>query len=344
MKDRIVGFIMGIALLALAAAIWMHPEHLDTFVSAHVSGRGGNKVKFFLALIWNRPVGTIGGVFGLLMLWSAFSRKEDEKIKEKIEEKEKKAIKEETPLDVVPVLKPIEWGAKVAPGGTIVRPFWEKSLDEEKFLVIGYGVDKGTVVHFITEKELPEGMKGEKLHEQALKNLERELQRDCSWQKMGTGGHMTVALYSGHYNSAEAILSPSIMHEAHRMLGTDQLLVGIATRGALMAIDARVDKEVSYSFSAATIKRFYTGEEAPISSKIWIVVKGKVEGYVGGLEDLEEKIAAENSKGANAEEEKVSVNAFTASEEDGNTVYLTIFTEEKDLLIKTLRNAAIQTA
>lgn len=74
-KDRVVGGAMALALIALCVGIWVKPD-LFAFVDAsEMSGRGGRKVANILAIIWSRPVGTIAGLLGVLVLLGAVLRR-----------------------------------------------------------------------------------------------------------------------------------------------------------------------------------------------------------------------------------------------------------------------------
>ena len=78
MKDRIVGVVIGLAMIGFGVGTWLNPELIaDAFREDSPSGRGGRKIVFFLNLAWNRPVGSILLLLGLLVLYGALTRKKE---------------------------------------------------------------------------------------------------------------------------------------------------------------------------------------------------------------------------------------------------------------------------
>ena len=73
LKDRLIGLVLAIAFIGLCAGIWLAPD-LIGMDSAEYTGRTARKVAFFVNLLWSRPVGTIAGILGLLMVWGSFSK------------------------------------------------------------------------------------------------------------------------------------------------------------------------------------------------------------------------------------------------------------------------------
>jgi len=73
-KDKIVGMIIAILLIALCVGVWLVPD-LIPVDSLDVSGRGGRKIARFIHFIWSRPVGSIAGVIGLIVGWGAITKK-----------------------------------------------------------------------------------------------------------------------------------------------------------------------------------------------------------------------------------------------------------------------------
>lgn len=72
-----VGMAIALVLIGLCVGTWAVPD-LIGIDSSELSGRGGRKIVFFLNILWSRPVGTIAGIFGVLVAWGALSKKEIE--------------------------------------------------------------------------------------------------------------------------------------------------------------------------------------------------------------------------------------------------------------------------
>lgn len=64
-KEMILALIGAVILIAFCTAVWLHPLLFDT---ASPSGRGGRRILAMVNLVWNRPVASIAGAFGLLIL------------------------------------------------------------------------------------------------------------------------------------------------------------------------------------------------------------------------------------------------------------------------------------
>ncbi|MBT62001.1 hypothetical protein QEH52_18630 [Coraliomargarita sp. SDUM461003] len=71
-KDIVIGAILGLTLIGYCAAVWLNPGLLD-FDGEGPSGKGGRKVVRVMGWIWNRPVASIGGLFGLLITFGTIS-------------------------------------------------------------------------------------------------------------------------------------------------------------------------------------------------------------------------------------------------------------------------------
>jgi len=69
--------LFGVVFAALTGALcyytWTNPDLLDSLLEADTSGRGARKVKWILNLVYNRVIGSLGGVLGLLVLWGTIN-------------------------------------------------------------------------------------------------------------------------------------------------------------------------------------------------------------------------------------------------------------------------------
>jgi C4-dicarboxylate transporter len=73
-KDKAVGLLIAVVLLALCIGVWMKPDLIGVD-SSDFTGRGGRKITRILNIIWSRPTGTVAGVFGLIIGWGALTKK-----------------------------------------------------------------------------------------------------------------------------------------------------------------------------------------------------------------------------------------------------------------------------
>jgi hypothetical protein len=73
-KDKAVGFLIAVVLLALCVGVWIQPDLIGVD-SSDFSGRGGRKIARILNIIWSRPTGTVAGIFGLIIGWGAITKK-----------------------------------------------------------------------------------------------------------------------------------------------------------------------------------------------------------------------------------------------------------------------------
>ena len=82
-KEKIGTFVSCLVLVAIGVCVWIWPdfEHqvFEQFNDGEIHGHGSRKVVFWLGLIWNRPIGTILGIFGAFMLYGLFSKSDKTK-------------------------------------------------------------------------------------------------------------------------------------------------------------------------------------------------------------------------------------------------------------------------
>jgi len=69
-KDRVAALVVGAALLGFCVAVWMWPD-LVAIDTSEVGGRRGRLIAVLLTWVWWKPVATIAGLLGALMLFAA---------------------------------------------------------------------------------------------------------------------------------------------------------------------------------------------------------------------------------------------------------------------------------
>ena len=105
----------------------------------------------------------------------------------------------------------------------MTSPFFDSIEELKNAPIIVYGVDEGEVFQILDKDKFTNNI--EQIHYQALSNLETILSDHPGWKKADISeiiSETDVIEYSGHYFSAEAILIPSIIYEAHKRLQANQ--------------------------------------------------------------------------------------------------------------------------
>ncbi len=73
-KEKTGAIVVAVVLIALCIGVWLLPDLIGVDTS-ELSARRGRGIARMLNFIWSRPVGTVAGVVGLLVGWSALKTK-----------------------------------------------------------------------------------------------------------------------------------------------------------------------------------------------------------------------------------------------------------------------------
>lgn len=75
LKDRVVGALISLVMLVLAAGMFVRPALLPSDASQGVSGRRTSGLLSLVDLVWSRPVGVMLILLGLLVLYGSLTKK-----------------------------------------------------------------------------------------------------------------------------------------------------------------------------------------------------------------------------------------------------------------------------
>lgn len=173
--------------------------------------------------------------------------------------------------DVYPLLKPSNWPeAAQAPHFTLGS--------EQQRIVIAYAHNLPDRYQVILDDH-PEAT-DERLSERALANL-TALQYE--WQFIELQW-LRVATCAGHTFSAEKLLDPAALRQAHRLLGTQEIIVSVPRRTLLFAFPRHtLDTMESTQQMLRLVSRTYADDSdgnAPITTLLFVVRDGEPVGLV----------------------------------------------------------------
>lgn len=69
-KDRVAALVVGAVLLGFGVAVWVWPD-LVAIDPSDVGGRRGRWIAVLLTWIWWKPVATVAGLLGALMVFAS---------------------------------------------------------------------------------------------------------------------------------------------------------------------------------------------------------------------------------------------------------------------------------
>jgi hypothetical protein len=112
-------------------------------------------------------------------------------------------------------------------------------------------------------------------YREAIHNVAR---RPATWTAVSMIG-TRLAVCENDYLAAERVLDPEFLGEAHRLLGDDELCVGIPARGQLWAMPmraARADAVCLKAFALMVAKQFDAARNMPIAPWPFTVTNGQL--------------------------------------------------------------------
>jgi HEAT repeat protein len=241
---------------------------------------------------------------------------------------------------LLPALKPKDWQAKE---DAICQPL---VVDQESSYMpwLAFGYDLPHTFQFLSANDLHEGASPRQIDlmkQAALRNLR---ERPARWQteniKLGLFKRLRMLLCTGDYLAAERILDDGFMLEAHKLLKTEMLAVGIPRRGLLLATNTNGPKEHLKRFGAAVSAQYHRADSPPITPLLFLVVEGQIVGLVKGMEEsAREAVQAESEEAAG-----IYCSAMiTEDQESGDrTLHIIAGGEDLTAVARAVQNAFIQ--
>jgi len=166
---------------------------------------------------------------------------------------------------IYPLLKPHDWPHQ----HLVVHRKLSETVAEAP--IITFGFDAGENYRFTTSEECQDQ---EALYREALENLSA---LDYSWE-FGESKGLPHATSSGKEFSAERILSPKAMLEAHEILKSDRIIAAAPRRTCIIATRDGLPADVMNLFIRLVM--FTYGDDsyghAPISSVLYVLEKGVI--------------------------------------------------------------------
>jgi hypothetical protein len=182
-------------------------------------------------------------------------------------------------LPVFPVLMPASWRPPAMT--TLSRPLVsEMLLPEMPVVTLAYLVpmaDSAVPNRVFIRAHQPRylGKSTDDFYREAIHNVAR---RPAAWTAVGMFG-TRLAVCEDDYLAAERVLDPEFLREAHRLLGDDELCVGIPARGQLWAMPmraARADPLCLRSFALMVANQFDAAQNMPIAPWPFTVANGQL--------------------------------------------------------------------
>ncbi|MBQ0753664.1 MAG: hypothetical protein KBT87_05945 [Gammaproteobacteria bacterium] len=211
-------------------------------------------------------------------------------------------------IDVVkPILKPQSWANEEV----LFAQMGGAETDHAP--VVGFAIDQGSTIRFISKREADSDYADEDIMARAIGNLESTLS-GSEWKILDMEG-VPLALLSGDFYCAEAMLSTSMMKKAHDLLVSDTILAACPERGTLMAIALKVEnpsaEEGRYvdAFASMVAERYFGTAQAAISPCVWAFKQGDLLGVKSLDETSLNKLKAEAEESVDSEVDALNIRA-----------------------------------
>lgn len=211
-------------------------------------------------------------------------------------------------IDVIkPILKPQDWAKEevlfAQMGGA----------ETEHAPVVGFAIDQGATIRFISKSEVDSEYADEDIMARAIGNLESTLS-GAEWEVHDMAG-VPLALLSDNFYCAEAMLSASIMRKAHDVLASDVILAACPERGALMAMALNMENPSAEegrhvdAFASMVAERYFGSAKATISPCVWMFKQGDLLGVKSLNENSLKKLKANAQKSVESEVDALNIRA-----------------------------------
>lgn len=178
---------------------------------------------------------------------------------------------------IYPLLKPHDW-----PHQRLVAH--RKLMDDPAGVpIVAFGFDTGDNYQFVPANQCDDV---DKLYQEALANLAK---LDYPWET-GESNGLAFVTSSGKEFSAERLLDPAAMQEAHRLLGADRIIVAAPRRTCLMAVR---DGPALTTFVKLVMYTYHDDSygHAPISPAMFVLEGGVIVGVMFATDEPEERRA-----------------------------------------------------
>lgn len=250
------------------------------------------------------------------------------------------------PDNLFPALKPEEWG-KDAKGSVVMNTIFEASDPIQYEPVIGYAIDSPDAIVFLNCDMVAESITVNDVHARALMNLEKRLLDNATWEPLkydvGPDSMEPISglLLTGDYYCSEAMLSVTILQQAHDKLGSELIMVMVPERGKLFAtqIVSQQDPEPErLIFASVAIAQFFNPEQAPISPNVWISLNGSIVGHINGMDDIIANAKKHAEADIQREDEQLPHQAATFSDGNGIGIRLNVQAHDIEVMFKNLQH------
>lgn len=253
---------------------------------------------------------------------------------------------EDLPNNLFPALKPEAWG-KEAKGSILIGSIFEAADPIPYEPVIGYAIDNPETIVFLNSNMIAGSLTADAVHHRALQNLEARLVGNAKWHPLehhiesSPIGPISGLVLAGDYYCSEAMLSETMLQQAHHKLDSDLIMVMAPERGKLFAaqIVSQQDPEPErLIFASVAIAQYFNPEQAPISPNVWISHNGKIVGHIKGMDD----IIATAKKNAEAdiqrEDDQLPHQAVTFADGNGIGIRLNVQALDIEVMFKNLQH------
>ena len=197
---------------------------------------------------------------------------------------------------ILPALKDIKWEfADQALCRILVS-----ELESPNMPWVAFGYDHPHTFEFLNRNGMGDALAIDDLillENEALENLR---QRDMHWQEVGyervNGETLRFLVCDDDFLAAERIIDPDFMQEAHFLLQTSDLLVGIPRRGVLITMDGSEGERAQDAFLNFVSLEYQKAESSPITPVVFRMINGIIVGCLNETQAYEEESAkSENS-------------------------------------------------
>ena len=149
--------------------------------------------------------------------------------------------------------------------------------NDNPVVVVAFGYDTADNIIFQSDEALSDEQIEKKMDE-AYANLDA-LPAAFSVIESASGKILNA---SGEAYSSEYMLSKKLMMDAHRLLGTDELLVSVPRRTCMMTIPKSANRELVAKFLSMHLEAYDDDSygNAPITDLIFVVINGEVDGSI----------------------------------------------------------------
>jgi hypothetical protein len=252
----------------------------------------------------------------------------------------------ELPDTVLPVLQSANW-ANSTDTDVMSKSIYQHDELAQNEPVIAYANElPNTTLELLSSSTVKAALTIEQIHQKAVHNLERRLVGRVSWNHLNfeSGideiGCVAGLVLNGDYYCSEAILSETLLKQAHQQLNSNLLMAIAPVRGELYVtnlVSEHQPEPQRIMFAHFASSRYFNPQQVQISPNVWVIRNGIIAGHVAGMDQIIET-AKQSAIPANLMNDKLIHTVKTYSEEQGIGIEIDIIAKDIEIMMSNLQH------